>query len=94
MKLLFRMSFLRGSWDPWEEEGMVNTCSGKAVRRHCAQDPGNGKTTHLSCSCKVEGLGFLIGVSGSDNLPGNMAAGMIGLITEKGSKVYSVTIVY
>lgn len=52
------------------------------------------KTTHLSCTCKVEGLGFLIGVSGSDNLPGNMAAWMIGLITEKGSKVYSVTIVY
>lgn len=46
--------------------------------------------THLSSSGKVEGLGILIGVSGSNCLPWNKASGMIGLISEKGRKVCSV----
>lgn len=46
--------------------------------------------THLSSSGKVEGLGILIGVSGSNCLPWNKASGMIGLISEKGREVCSV----
>lgn len=54
------------------------------------EDLHDGKMTHLFSSGKVEGLGILIGVSGSNCLPRNKVSEMTGLISEKGRKVCSV----